>query len=393
MTYIIMDTNAWIYLSNGFDTLTNKYNEEHTHLKMFRTLKQRVQSHDIVILTNNIIKKEWIRNKLATKGLIKKLENRKNAIEDNLKDLFSKLPHKKQIIQELIEEYKEKIDELIRLNENHINEVEDLLLNFTIEYEITDKSRIDASYQAEKKLAPFIGDKSNSTADMLILLSGIEYIKKYCKVEFLGKTYYHDNYFVTSNYKDFSSSNDKHKIHEDIMPFITETKTGYCVHLGELINTLSKSTIFSELELADMDDYVPYEGEYDLCPFCNNSDLGYIDFNIPSIILRNERFPIYDKNQLRFDFDTTSIEELNRKAFEKIEHGFCECCNSEFIRCLDCGELVYIEYNEDNECENCGATYRVTIKEKGNLEKQIEYTLLKDATLSEEKDDAEVEFK
>lgn len=391
MTYIIMDTNAWIYLSNGFDALSNKYNEEHTHLKMLRILKQRIQDHDTVILTNEIIKKEWLRNKLATKGLIKKLEKRKNTIEDNLKDLYSKLPNKQQIIQELIKEYKEKIDELISLNEKHINEVEDLLLNYTVEYAVTDSSRIAASHQAEKKLAPFTGDKSNSTADMLILLGGVEYIKKYCKKVFCGKAYYHNNYFVTSNYKDFSSPSDKRKIHEDITPFITETKTKYCIHLGELINTLSNSPIFSDLELADMEEYTPFEGEYDLCPFCNNSEFGYIHFNTPPVILRNERFPLYDKNQLRLDFDQSSIEELNIKSFEKIERGFCEFCNSEFIRCIDCGELVYIEHDEDNECENCSAIYRVTVKEKGSLFKDIEYTLLKEASLYDEKNDEEIE--
>lgn len=369
-----MDTNIWIYLSNGFNVLTNKY-EENTHIKMLQFLKQNIQSQKTALLVAENIYDEWNRNKASTEKLIKILENRKKESKNQLKDVFEKLPEKKAELNLIIDEYTQKIDELISLNYNHISEVEDLLNNHVIKYPISNSTRIIASKQAERKLAPFKGDKSNSMADMLILLSGIEYIEKnLCIVPDFDL--YPMNYFVSSNKNDYSSETDPNSIHDDLKLFLTKTNTNYRIHLGKLINEISDHLVFTEMELQEYDDNL---ADTEPCPFCDDY-YGIIDFNEPSFSIRDKRYEFHDKKQLRFEFDTTPLDKLNQHALVEIKEGCCNYCGHVFVECGICGETIPIEYDENNVCKGCGAVYfpAVIQDRKGAIE-SIDYSIVKDS--------------
>lgn len=373
MIYLILDTNAWIYLANGFNPLTSK-NEENTHLKLLKELKQSVVSGKITILTNDIILEEWHRNSEKCNQLIDKIHTWKKEAKDFEKKMLARLPDDKEVIKPLFEKYGKKFDELIKTNQTHIQEVKALLFSNTLKYPITVETKLRGSEQAIKKLAPFIGDKKNSMADFVILLGAIEYIEKELSMELLpGLVDYPESYFVSSNKNDFSDTNSKGEFHKDLYPFIEKTKIQYRTNLPALMNELSRELVFSHDEI---DEYQAYHEDYEPCPHCDEEYCGYVYFN-ETIRIRDEKIPLYDEKQLRFEFDTTPIEELNKHAYTETEEGYCNNCGGIYIRCVNCGELVDIYYGESCECSSCDAVYQVNIKQdkKGQIE-NVEYILL-----------------
>lgn len=385
MIYATIDTNAWIYLANGHG-LDKEKDDKTPHIRMLNALKDCVDSGLLTLLSNDIIIEEWNRNKKNASSYIEKLYNKKTDAEHRLKKTIKAGGVDAATIRAEISD----IEARIAHNELHLNNVEDMLLNHTIKCPISDQVYIDSAKQALKKLAPFKGRKSNSMADMVILLSGIEYIKKNCNVipDFFPDNLhiYATNYFVSNNKEDFSSSKDENMIHEDLKDYLDETGTQYCRNLGALLNEVSQITLFDETDLQDYDDYTGYDSELIDCPICCDPNLGFIDFS-NKIKIRNEKYPLFDERQLRFSFDTRTIEELNRKAYSETMEGYCENCCSHFIICTECDSIVSIDYHseEDSICDDCGAIYRIIVRQdkKGNIE-HIDYILLKNEEGEEE---------
>lgn len=378
MIYATIDTNAWIYLANGYG-LDKEKDDKTPHIRMLNELKNCVNSGLITLLSNDIIVEEWHRNKKNASSYIETLYRKKYDAEHRLKKIIKAGNADVATIRAEISD----IEARIAHNELHLNNVEDMLLNNTIKCPISDQVYIDSAKQAIKKLAPFKGKKSNSMADMVILLSGIEYIKKNCDVtpDFFSDDYhlYATNYFVSNNKTDFSSSEDESTIHEDLKDYLNETGTQYCSNLGALLNEVTQIALFNETDLQDFDDYTGYDIEFIECPKCFNPDLGYIDFS-NKIKIRNEKYPLFDERQLRFSFDTRTIEELNREAYSETIEGYCRNCCSHFIICTECDAIVPIDYHSEEIfiCDDCGASYRISARQdrKGNIE-DIDYILLK----------------
>lgn len=373
MIYLIIDTNAWIYMCNAHGLSKTSQNECH-HIKMFNSLKRLVNEGRATILSNPIIIAEWQRNKKHCYEFTEHLKNRKKDIECKMKrGIFDEDPEEK-------EKQKNKsieTDRLISINEQHISNVEKLLMDHTIQYPITDSSKIQSADQAIAKKAPFTGKKSNSMADMVILLSGLEFIKSNYGTELFPElTAYPQSYFVSANKDDFSSKEDEALIHKDIEPFLKCTETQYRTNLGALINELFSEPVLSELDIRDFDEYIDATENQVECPNCDKDDYGFIDFNNP-ITIRDMNHPLYDKGQLRFEFDTLSTEELNEQAYLKSFEGHCNSCWETYILCPICDEVVHIEYGEDSACAGCESVYRTKVISDNSLIENVEYTLLK----------------
>lgn len=373
MIYLIIDTNAWIYMCNAHGLNKTSQNECH-HVKMFNNLKRLVDEGRAIILSNPIIIAEWQRNKKHCYEFIEHLKNCKKDIEHKMKKgIFDKDPEEK-------EKQKNKLietDRLISINEEHIGNVEELLMDHTIRFPITDLSKIQSADQAIAKKAPFTGKKSNSMADMVILLSGLEFIKSNYGTElFPGLVAYPQSYFVSANKDDFSSKEDETLIHKDIEPFLKCTETQYRTNLGTLINELFSAPVLSELDIQDFDEYIDATENLVACPYCDEDNYGFIDFNNP-ITIRDMNYQLYDKNQLRFEFETLSIEELNKRAYLKSFEGHCNSCWETYILCPICDEIVHIKYGEDSICTGCESVYRTKVVRDNGLIESVEYTLLK----------------
>ena len=373
-TYIIIDTNAWLYMCNG-QGFKNEDLKADAHIKIFEALKKLTDEGKIVVLINDLIISEWNRNYNVTQNYIKKLESQITINNNYLKNDHS---------QEEKDTKKEEINEItIRINKNkeHTSAVENYLLNHTKNYNITDRSKIISADHAIAKKAPFTGRKSNSMADMVILLSGIEYLKDECQIKLSDKWYFNEkSYFVSANTSDFSKVDDKDIIHDDIKPFLQQTETQYRCNLGILINELSDHIMIDNDDVSDFEEYASYDGDYETCPFCDSDDYGFVEFDDEKVFARNLNYPIYDPNQLQFDFgfDNIPIEILNRNTYAEISEGCCCGCGKTYIRCINCGELIEKEYDNLFQCNRCETDYLIEVtRDKKNIIIDVKYIIPK----------------
>lgn len=361
---IILDTNAWIYMCNAHPFQKDE-NGRYPHIKMFNSLVDLVENKNVVILTNDLILAEWDRNKAAARNYIKRLEGAKGEKENRLKkkEVRSNLEESEKIRSEI-----RVIESLIDENEKHILNVEQFLKDKTTKYPITDTSKIIAANQAIAKKAPFTGKKSNSMADMVILLSGIEYIKNTYGIEiWKDEIIYPTSYFVSGNKTDFSNKENESIIHEDIAPFLESITMEYYINLGEFINQLSDTNILTDSDIQDYNNFV--YGDVEPCPLCDDDLDAYIYFT-KKIQVRDESKPLYNDDQLRFSFIKETTDELNEQAYIETYEGSCSWCGTRYMQCCVCGEML--EVDDEFECDECGSIYRTTVAYR---EKDIIYDL------------------
>lgn len=382
--YIFLDTNNWIYLSNGFNIYSSKHDE--LHLKIFNIICKRVKDGSIVFLVNDIILSEWERNKNQVENQINEISTKFKGYNGYLKAIneFINEDNENEEIIKLKIVLEEKYHEKIKRHKDHIKKVEDFLKNNTLKINISDKNKIEASDLALEKKAPFIGDKKNSMADALILLNSIEYIYEnkrilapryltYEKEEYI----FPESFFVSSNKGDFSDSNDKEKIHKDLEPFLNRTNTKFYYTLGKLINSLEERFLTEEEETV-----IEHVDESAYCDVCDFEHYPTVEFSEYFQIINPNKKP-RDKNQLLLEFPgyDYSLEANEKLSFTmlNIRTATCSHCRAEYIEC-SCGEINHIkDYNSKFECAGCGNKFQVfaDIDRKGMIH-SLEYELLKD---------------
>jgi hypothetical protein len=383
--FIFLDTNNWIYLSNGFNIFSSRHDE--LHLKVFETIRKRVNEGNLVFLINDIVLSEWERNKEQTENQIKEIGKKYNSHKGNLKSLndFITGENKNEEINTLKKVLEEKYTEKIERHKTHIKNVESFLKNETLKISISDKTKIEASNLALEKKAPFVGDKKNSMADALILLSSIEYLfenHKFPLPDFSAEEntdfFFPDSFFVSSNKGDFSSPEDKEKIHPDLEPYLNKTKTKFFYTLGKLINSLEEEFLTEEEE-----NIIEHVDDRMYCDVCNCDYYPSVDFSdYFEIYNPNKKF--IDRNQFSFEFPedkhNLKISEEMSTPMSSIRTAECGYCGAEFIECL-CGELNHIEeYNSIFECVGgCGTKFKINadIDRKGMVH-SLEYELIKE---------------
>ncbi|MBP6236433.1 MAG: DUF4935 domain-containing protein [Saprospiraceae bacterium] len=377
-----MDTNVWLYLANSYNP-KNKAFEDGLHFRLVEILTELVVNREIVILTNEIIIEEWNRNKEVAKNLIQKyrksLEGNKGHFS-NIKKFLEEVD--KVRLDAIFENYTKNLNHVIDNNEKHIAQVEYLLLDKTEKIEITQEIKARAAERAINKLAPFKGDKSNSMADAVVLLSAIEHLKKVSIVPTLGDYEEHfyifpNSTFVTINKGDFANPENENEIHPDLKSVLDEAKIKYEANIGKVLNAIKNELINrNELEQIELEIDEEYWKNVDYCELCfpdpeksyvNNiihfSELTFID---------NELVEYHNPNQLKlFDSQMTvkrEDEEIKKSDINTIQFGNCAWCNAQYIKCHYCGTVNHAEYLEQNtlHCEGCGLTYKFNYRNIGS---------------------------
>lgn len=364
--FVFFDSNTWIYLANGFDVFANKYLE--LHFKVFEILEKRVLSGDLVIFTNGIIKEEWARHQDDAAIQIKNIINKANHYKDQLRDIGRFTAGNEQYIEHLIKSVDEETQRKVALHEAHIEKVKKFIEDRTEAIAVSDQHRIEASQMAQRKQAPFIGDKSNSMSDALILLSITDFLDTSKKndnpaVRFaLAEAGWVESYFITSNFNDFAALPDKHSIHPDLAPILARSGTFYYPSLGPLINKLEK-------EFLTQDELRAIE-EADRSTFCQVCDSDYptVQFCAPTSVFDPFKFNGHvDPSQL--ELFEKGAEVVREEPFSDVESAFCDHCGADYIICPNCYDMVHLKQNEKTACTGCEYNFivKVTRDRKGAI--------------------------
>lgn len=371
MIYLILDTNVWFYLANSFNSVRKDY-EDGLHFKLLATLNDLVDKREIVLLTNDIIIKEWQDNKKRAYILIEKYRKGTSDNSGPITNIKKFLPTEdSKQLSVLFEKYKANVEEIIENNEKHIESVENLLLKKCTRIEVSKDAKIEASDLAVNKLAPFIEGGKNSMADALILLSSIEYLldrrNKYM-YDFPLELFDY-SIFITLNKLDFSDPSNSKIIHPDLEHILGRVKMQYEPNLGEALNRV-KSDLFDKKELEQLEKEAneAYWDEVVYCEMCDPNEgdsltLNIIEFENP-IPIENELYE--SPNQIKlFNPDSFSSNEDKDPATDihSAQIGYCSYCNAEYIKCQNCDTATHIPDHPDNvdiECEGCGINYKIS---------------------------------
>lgn len=344
--FVFLDTNNWIYLCNGFDIRSGAHGD--LHYKLFEFLEQQVDQGSLVVLVNPIILEEFERNKVRSQEQIKDIENKAEAHKGNLKSLRKFLPDADDLIAELRAAMESKRNEVIAKEKAHIPRVEDFLKNKTQMIEITKDHKAEAADMAIAKKAPFIGEKRNSMADAIHLLSAVDHIVKHETVIFsLGDgddiAMHPRSVFVSSNSGDFGSPLDLKQIHPDLAPILGRSHTIYKHSLADLQDILKVEFLtIAEVEFIQ-------EAEFSGCEVCE-FDFANIDFHDPE--------EVYDPRIKHDSLDRLQLGLFQKgeatNPFIKLMTAQCDHCGTDFLECPDCNELIIItEPNIVIQCESC----------------------------------------
>lgn len=348
---LVLDTNTWLYLSYGFDTISSK-TDENLHFELIEQILDKITNHECHIFTNYIIKEEWRRNKEKTNVWINKYKNTLRTEENKLKN-----NRKSKDFLTLASTFKQVESDLknkIQKNLQHIENVDKLIQN-SRDIPVLDKHKLEAVELALQKKPPF-HHKENSVADAIIFLSTIDYFYHYDDDEFQ----YENTIFISNNSSDFGESVKSEKLHPELAkmlenkPILFERNLGIALNLGQ--NIISKYR-----------DYLAYNNRDSIMcmMYCKGEEyfMGEVEFNQKIQFKKDDFDYSFDKNQLFIEFDKEF--QYNLKDFVKglkkhltlCDYGTCNFCDTEHFRC-ECGEEYAITGNLIN-CP-CGKSYDLT---------------------------------
>lgn len=131
MIYIVLDTNIWIYLANGWNSEKENHHDgafSQKHFGLLDKFKEKVADKSYQFLVSDLVFKEWDRNKHRAKSLVSFLEEKQKNIIESSKPIKAFLSEKDFLMQRrLIERAKKQINERIEQNKKHIDSVEEFL--------------------------------------------------------------------------------------------------------------------------------------------------------------------------------------------------------------------------------------------------------------------------
>lgn len=343
MINLILDTNAWIYLANGFNPNTEKY-EQNSHFQMLEWIETNLAAGKLSLFINEVIEIEWNRNKSFRLDQVKKLKTQIENIENGIKN-----KRKRPDFLHLLRLDKVKINELnilVSNNEEHIKKV-DNVLSKSNNIPITKEQKIKVIDWAIHKTAPF-HNKPNSVGDALIFLSIVDYF------EYYPDLFVDDTIFVSNNTSDFSDGKNKARLHPELQelinrkPIVYETNLASVMSLGE--NIIKE---YKEFMLA-------FNREYYICKLeCRGYQHGMaeVDFYESINVRTHNDEDLFNPNQVRIQFGDESdlsedeIKTLTDANYQTIRIGNCGWCNATHVLC-HCGELN-ATYDDKLICD-CG---------------------------------------
>ncbi|MFH5883996.1 PIN domain-containing protein [Halalkalibaculum sp. DA3122] len=226
---MVFDTNIWI-----------SYVAKNWPAGIIDQIKEKRDSGEIILLTNDIIIQEWERNKETT---LKDVAKKADEVFSYTKKMFENFDDEMEDkYGELVKDFLSHRSEFIETAKQQVEETEKLIKECDVT-PITDEMKIKAAEWALQKQAPFIKNK-NSVADAIIILSSAQYLRE----KSIGIT---DSIFVSYNHEEFSSKEDKDKIHPDLEDLLKEANMTFTRHLGKALRLPDKM-------LKEIDEYIEY---------------------------------------------------------------------------------------------------------------------------------------
>ena len=210
MTNIVLDTNIWIYLTKD------------SYYGLWTKFKEMKESDEIKILVNDVIIKEWHRNKPKTiERLTASIKNEYMAAK-NLSNYFEGANKEEYLSR--IAEYKNEPNR-IKKAKKRIQEIEEFM-NGCQKIEVTDEQKLFISNLAIEKLPPFQNNKNNFN-DALILRNVFEFVKNEIPFQY-------DLIFVSNNPNDFIDKETK-QVYETLMENLNPIRLKNVTQLAEAI--------------------------------------------------------------------------------------------------------------------------------------------------------------
>ena len=227
MTNIVLDNNIWIYLTkDSYQSLWNKF-------------KEMKNDDEIKVLVNDVIIKEWNRNKENTiKRLTESIKNEYNAAK-NLANYFKGV--KKTEYLATISEYKEENTRIEKAT-NRVREIENFMNNCEI-INVTSEQKLFISELAINKKPPFQNNKNNFN-DALIIRNIFEHVKNEIPFQY-------DLIFASKNPKDFIDK-DTGEVYETLLENSNPIRLKNVTELAEALK------LAPEL-IDDFDDWLDYQ--------------------------------------------------------------------------------------------------------------------------------------
>jgi predicted nucleic acid-binding protein len=227
MTTIVLDTNIWIYLTkDAFQELWLK-------------LKSSRDSGDIKLLVNDVILKEWNRNK----------EKAINSLVSAIKSEYStaiNLSHHlnesdKEKLEEALSAYTKEEDR-IRIATERVQEIEEFINSCEL-IKVTDEQKLFIANLAIEKQAPFQNNKNNFN-DALIIRNIYEYVQN-------AVPQLYDLIYVSNNPVDFTSK-ETNEVYADLLEGLPPVRLKNVTDLGHALQ------LAPEL-IEEFDDWLEYQ--------------------------------------------------------------------------------------------------------------------------------------
>lgn len=349
MVNLVLDTNAWIYLANGFNP-ENQKNEEENHFLLAEWLRVRIEEKKCRIFSNYIVKKEWTRNKSVCSQLITKYEAQIAILQNLLKKRRSSIDFlefsgntKKEV---------EVLQEKINKNKKHIGLIENILEQ-SLDIPISDQQKVIVTEWAIDKKPPF-HHKNNSVGDALIFLSTVDFF--YFNNEEL---YIKNTVFVSSNTSDYALKAGDKVLHPDLdsmlkdKPVIFETNLARALQCGDEI-------------IAAYQRFLDYFNRDVIACLIECKGVSYnlaeVEFVDKLIIEENEQSIPYNPLQVRlsfgqqFDLSNEELLLLGQDDQKVVDIGTCTFCRAIHVRCC-CG-VEHASYHDEISC-GCGREFLI----------------------------------
>lgn len=368
MIYVVLDTNIWIYLANGFYIEEKKGTDEYLfseeHFDLLKILKDKVEYQEFTILINSQILEEWENNKSETEDLIRLLKKRKKDFDNYQGEIIKFIEDiDYPTLGKLIKKAKSKIDNAIAKNRNHIKDIEYFLKNNCEEIPISETLKSEVFNMAlKKKKAPFLNSKNN-LADALILFSSIEFLKEKLIPDISNAI------FISYNHTEYATNDDKDEFHPDIKRRIGKLDLTYVRDLNQAVpiseEMQASIAAFHEYREAILDE-ISFSC---MSPFCDSetdiNSFGYLDSTVRvKSVLEDEEDPF----QLKL-FELPELQDTEEFKIKKVKTGKCLYCGTLHLECPDCESLM-IELDdamvEGIYCKECDVMFEIDFSSRNN---------------------------
>jgi hypothetical protein len=238
LIYLILDTNHWIYLANGLDPLTNKH-YDHLHYDLLKSLKELKDKEQAQVIINEIIITEWHRNKEHCKAKVKKLQQKLTTADSAFTEIGK---YTTANVRQLEEEFIQNLQEEIRVNEAHIQHVEDFLINDCVKVDISQALKLRIFDLSITNQAPF-HNKKNNVGDAAILLSAVDYLKT--RQDYFG----YQAFFISNNIAEYTDGKNPNAFHPQLTPLLSDVNIRFERVLPAALN-------ISQQIIADMEQFL-----------------------------------------------------------------------------------------------------------------------------------------